>query len=180
MSRVGKRPIELPAGVTVSYEDGLFTVSGPKGTLKREVNKDLEYKIQDNTILVENNHPAKNKQMNAFHGLYRQLIANMVEGVVKGFEKKLKIAGVGYKIVLKGNDAATLNIGFSHPVEIKAVEGITLEADKNTLTVKGIDKELVGQFASYVRGIKPVEPYHGYGIAYADEKIIRKESKASK
>lgn len=179
MSRVGRSPIILPAGVTAVYENGVITVTGPKGTLKREVNKRLDYKIESNKILVENHHTA-DKQMKAFHGLFRQLINNMVEGVVKGFEKRLNINGVGYKIALKGNNAATLNIGFSHPVEISTPEGVTLEAEKNTLIVKGIDKELVGQFSSYVRGIKPVEPYHAYGISYSDEKIIRKESKSGK
>lgn len=181
MSRIGRNPIAIPAGVTVSMDDkNVITVTGPKGTLKREVHHRIEVKIEDNVINVINNHPLSDKQTKALHGLFRQLINNMVEGVSKGFEKRLNINGVGYKINLKSSNNAILNIGFSHPVEITAVEGITLEAEKNTLIVKGIDKELVGQFSSYVRGIKPVEPYHAYGISYSDEVIKRKETKTGK
>lgn len=180
MSRIGRSPILLPAGVTVNVDkDNLVTVTGPLGTLSRAVNRRLEVKVEGSEVLVIN-HQHADKQMRAYHGLYRQLVANMVHGVAKGYEKRLNINGVGYKINLKSDKAATLNIGYSHPVEIQAVEGITLAAEKNTLIIKGIDKELVGQFASNVRGIKPVEPYHAYGIAYSDEVIIRKETKTGK
>lgn len=180
MSRIGRSPIILPAGVTFNIDsEGVVTVTGPLGTLTRQINRRLEVKVEGNEILVIN-HQHADKQMRAYHGLYRQLIANMVEGVSKGYERRLVINGVGYKINLKSDKAATLNIGYSHPVEVVAVEGITLAAEKNTLIIKGIDKELVGQFASNVRGIKPVEPYHAYGIAYSDEVIIRKETKTGK
>jgi len=187
MSRIGKNPISIPAGVKVTVApdtasaDNIVTVTGPLGTLTRKVNKRLEIKIDNekNNVLVINNHIA-DKNLKALHGLFRQLIANMVEGVSKGFEKKLNINGVGYKINLKSEKNAVLNIGFSHPVEVNAVNGITLAAEKNTLIIKGIDKELVGQFASNVRDLKPVEPYHAYGISYSDEVIIRKETKTGK
>lgn len=181
MSRIGRSPIILPAGVTVLVSpENVVTVTGPKGTLNKAVNKKIEVKIEGNTVHVLNNNPAKDKEARAFHGLFRQLINNMVVGVSKGFEKRLNINGVGFKINLKSNTEVVLNIGFSHPVDIKAIPGITLEAEKNTLTVKGIDKEAVGKFASYIRGIKPVEPYHAYGISYSDEVIIRKETKTGK
>lgn len=179
MSRIGRNPIIIPSGVTVNFDKNIVTVTGPKGTLKREVSNKLTYQIEDNKILVINPSP-NDKQLKALHGLFRQLINNMVEGVTKGFEKRLNINGVGYKINLKSDKEAILNIGYSKPVVVTAVEGITLDADKNTLIIKGIDKELVGQFASNVRGIKPVEPYHAYGISYSDEIIRRKETKTGK
>lgn len=181
MSRIGKNPITVPAGVTVSVdENNLVTVNGPKGTLSRLVSPKIKVAIEEGKVLVLNENSPSDKQARAFHGLYRQLIANMVEGVSKGFEKSLVIKGVGYRIALKGDKEATLSLGLSHPVEVVAPEGVTLEADKNVLKVKGIDKELVGQFASNVRSFRPVEPYHGYGIAYSDEVVIRKETKTGK
>lgn len=178
MSRIGKKIITIPAGVTVTKEGNKLTVTGPKGTLSREVYSKLAVAISENEIAITNN--GKTKDDNAQWGLYRQLIANMVEGVSKGFEKKLNINGVGYKLA-KNGDNVTMNIGFSHPVEIIAIPGITLDCDgKSTLSVKGIDKEIVGQFAAKVRAIKPVEPYHAYGISYSDEKIRRKEIKSGK
>ena len=177
MSRIGRNPITIPAGVTVKIENSLVTVTGPKGTLSREINPKIEAKIDGDNILVLNNN--KEPQYKAYHGLYRQLIANMVEGVSKGFEKTLNVNGVGFKIAQQGQDLV-LNIGFSHPVELKAIPGITLSCDKNSIKVSGIDKELVGQFAAKVRDIKPVEPYHAYGISYSDEVIVRKEVKSGK
>ena len=177
MSRVGRNPIAIPSGVTVAMNGNICTVTGPKGTLNREINPKIEVKIEDNQVLVLNNNT--DAQYKAYHGLYRQLIANMVEGVSKGFEKSLNVNGVGYKVTQQGQDLV-LNIGFSHPVTLKAIEGITLSCDKTIVTVKGIDKELVGQFASKVRAIKPVEPYHAYGISYTDEVIVRKEVKSGK
>jgi large subunit ribosomal protein L6 len=177
MSRVGRNPIEIPAGVNVKVEGALVSVTGPKGTLSREINPKIEVKVEGNQVLVLNNNTES--QYKAYHGLYRQLIANMVEGVSKGFEKSLNINGVGYKVNQQGQDLV-LNIGFSHPVVIKAIEGITLSCDKTVVTIKGIDKELVGQFAAKVRNIKPVEPYHAYGISYTDEVIVRKEVKSGK
>ena len=177
MSRVGRNPIEIPAGVSVNVNGSLVSVTGPKGSLQREVNPKIEVVVEGNTIKVLNNNTEA--QYKAYHGLYRQLIANMVEGVSKGYEKVLNVNGVGYKITQQGQDLL-LNIGFSHPVVVKAVEGITLSCEKTTIKVAGIDKELVGQFAAKIRDIKPVEPYHAYGISYADEVIVRKEVKSGK
>lgn len=177
MSRIGRNPIEIPAGVNVNVNGSLVTVTGPKGTLSREINPKIEVVVDGNLVKVNNNNTEA--QYKAFHGLYRQLIANMVEGVSKGYEKVLNVNGVGFKIAQQGNDLL-LNIGFSHPVEVKAIPGITLSCEKTSIKVAGIDKELVGQFAAKVRDIKPVEPYHAYGISYADEVIVRKEVKSGK
>ena len=177
MSRIGKLIIPVPAGVTVKRENNLVTVTGPLGTLSREINAKIETKINADSVEVINNNTEA--QYNAFHGLYRQLINNMVVGVSQGYKKSLTINGVGYRVTQKGNDLE-LNIGFSHPVMLKAVEGIKLSCDKNDIIVSGIDKEKVGQYAAKVRSIKPVEPYHAYGIYYSDETIVRKEVKSGK
>lgn len=177
MSRIGKKPIVLPQGVTVNVNGKVVTVTGPKGTLSREINPKIIVKVENNEVNLINNN--SDPQCNAYHGLYRQLIANMVEGVSKGFEKSLNVNGVGFKINQQGQDLV-LNIGFSHPVLLKAIPGIELSCDKTVITVKGIDKELVGQFAAKVRSIKPVEPYHAYGISYTDEVVVRKEVKSGK
>ena len=177
MSRIGRNPIEIPAGVTVTVNGALVSVTGPKGSLQREINPKIEVVVEGNLIKVNNNN--KEAQYKAYHGLYRQLIANMVEGVSKGYEKTLNVNGVGFKIAQQGQDLV-LNIGLSHPVELKAIPGIELSCDKTVVTVKGIDKELVGQYAAKVRAIKPVEPYHAYGISYTDEVIVRKEVKSGK
>ena len=177
MSRIGRNPIEIPAGVNVSVNGAVVSVTGPKGSLTREINPKIEVIVEGTTVKVLNNN--SEPQYKAYHGLYRQLIANMVEGVSKGYEKSLNVNGVGYKIAQQGQDLV-LNIGFSHPVEVKAVPGITLSCEKTSIKVAGIDKELVGQFAAKIRDIKPVEPYHAYGISYADEVIVRKEVKSGK
>ena len=177
MSRIGRNPITIPAGVTITVNGSNVTVTGPKGTLTREINPKIEVKIEGSVINVINNN--SEAQYKAYHGLYRQLIANMVEGVSKGFEKSLNVNGVGFKVTQQGKDLV-LNIGLSHPVELKAIPGIELSCDKTVVTVKGIDKELVGQYAAKVRAIKPVEPYHAYGISYTDEVIVRKEVKSGK
>ena len=177
MSRIGRNPIEIPAGVTVTVNGALVSVTGPKGSLQREINPKIEVVVEGNLVKVNNNN--KETEYRAYHGLYRQLIANMVEGVSKGYEKVLNVNGVGFKIAQQGQDLV-LNIGFSHPVVVKAVEGITLSCDKTSIKVAGIDKELVGQFAAKIRDIKPVEPYHAYGISYSDEVIVRKEVKSGK
>ena len=177
MSRIGRNPIEIPAGVTVTMNGSMVTVTGPKGTLSREINPKIEVKVEGSVINVLNNN--KEAEYKAYHGLYRQLIANMVVGVSKGYEKSLNVNGVGFKVTQQGKDLV-LNIGLSHPVELKAIPGIELSCDKTVITVKGIDKELVGQFAAKVRDIKPVEPYHAYGISYTDEVIVRKEVKSGK
>lgn len=177
MSRIGRNPIEIPAGVNVSVNGSLVTVTGPKGTLNREINPKIEVNVEGNVVKVLNNN--EDAQYKAYHGLYRQLIANMIEGVNKGYSKVLNINGVGFKIAQQGQDLV-LNIGFSHPVVVKAIPGIKLSCDKTAIKVEGIDKELVGQFAAKIRDIKPVEPYHAYGISYADEVIVRKEVKSGK
>ena len=175
MSRIGKKTITLPQGVSLNMNGSLVTVTGPKGTLSREINPKIEVKVEGDIVTLVNEDP----QYSAFHGLYRQLIANMVEGVSKGFEKSLNVNGVGFKINQQGKDLL-LNIGFSHPVLVEAVPGIELSCDKTTITVKGIDKELVGQVAAKIRNIKPVEPYHAYGISYTTETVVRKEVKSGK
>ncbi len=177
MSRIGKKEILLPETVTAELNGRTLTVKGQLGTLSREIVHDVKVVIDGNKILVQNEN--NNKELNKFHGLYRQLINNMVVGVSQGYQKVLTVNGVGYKLTQNGNDV-TMNIGFSHPVEIKAIDGITLAIDKNNLIVRGIDKELVGKFASTVKDIKPVEPYHAYGIYYADETVRRKERKTGK
>ena len=177
MSRIGKLVIPVPSGVTVKRENNIVTVTGPLGTLSRDINPKIETKINADSVEVINNNTEA--QYNAFHGLYRQLINNMVVGVSQGYKKSLTINGVGYRVTQKGNDLE-LNIGFSHPVILKAEEGIKLSCEKNDVIVSGIDKEKVGQYAAKVRSIKPVEPYHAYGIYYSDEVIVRKEVKSGK
>lgn len=177
MSRIGKKEIILPANTTAELNGNVITVKGQLGSLSREIAHDIKVVIEGNKISVinEKNDP----ELSKFHGLYRQLINNMVIGVSQGFQKALTVNGVGFKLTQTGNDV-TMNIGLSHPVVVKAIDGITLAIDKNNLIVKGIDKELVGKFASTVRDIKPVEPYHAYGIYYADENVRRKERKTGK
>lgn len=177
MSRIGNKSIAIPAGVTVTINADQCTVTGPLGTITKRVEPKLTYRLDGQTLHIENNNTET--MYNAYHGLYRQIIANMIEGVSKGFEKRLTINGVGFKVTQKGQDLV-LNIGFSHPVEVKAVEGINLSCDKNEIIVKGIDKELVGQVALKIRDIKPVEPYHAYGIYYSNETVVRKEVKSGK
>ena len=178
MSRIGKLPITLPANVTVKVdENNHVTVSGPLGTLERDINPRMEVKIDGATLTVSPK--STDSGLKAIFGLTRQLINNMVIGVSQGYTKKLNINGVGYKVSQNGENL-TMNIGYSHPVELKAVPGIKLSCDKTQIIVSGIDKELVGQYAANVRDIKPVEPYHAYGISYADEVIVRKEVKSGK
>lgn len=178
MSRIGRKPVELPASVTFENNNGTVTVKGPLGTLTREFpSKEIQFTVENNQILVTRNNDKD--EARALHGLYRQLLDNMVVGVTKGYQKSLNINGVGYKTSMNGQNVI-LNIGLSHPVEIKAIPGITLSCDKTVVTVKGIDKELVGQFAAKIRDIKPVEPYHAYGITYTDEVVVRKERKTGK
>ncbi len=177
MSRIGRKPIIIPAGVQITVNGNNVQVSGPKGKLEREIYSKLSVAINGNELHVINNSTISKDK--AQYGLFRQLISNMVEGVSKGFEKKIVINGVGYKIVPSAK-GVTMSLGFSHPVEVVAEEGIQLESDKTTLTIRGIDKEKVGQFAAKVRAIKPVEPYHAYGIRYEKEFVLRKEVKSGK
>ena len=178
MSRVGRNPITLPAGVQVRFEHGVVTVKGPKGELSQPVASDkIEIKIEGNVLTVSR--LSEQKEIRAMHGLYRALIANMVTGVTSGFERGLIVNGVGYKVQKQGNKLV-MNIGFSHPVEFEAPAGITLDCPSQTeITVKGISKEAVGQTAANIRALKKPEPYHCYGIRYKDEVIQRKEGKTA-
>lgn len=174
MSRIGKKPILIPQGVEAKLEKSKIIIKGPKGELEKEFRPEIKVEIKDKEILVS---PAKKtKQTNAFWGLFRTLIANMVEGVVKGYEKRLEIQGVGYKANLEGEDLVLL-VGFSHPVKIKKPEGITFSVEKNIVVVSGVDKELVGQLAAKIRAVKPPEPYKGKGIRYEGEYVRQKAGK---
>lgn len=175
MSRIGKMPVVIPAGVTVSFADGVVTVKGAKGTLSQKIEGDIVVKVDGAHALVEKAH--ESEELDAKHGLYRALLHNMVVGVSQGYSKSLKINGVGWKVAKQGKKIV-LNVGFSHPVEFEEPEGITLACpSQNEITVTGIDKTLVGQTAANIRTIRIPEPYHGYGIAYSDEVIERKEGK---
>lgn len=177
MSRIGRLPIDLPEGVNVAIDNNNVTVTGKLGTLSQVVDRNISVKLENNQIIVSRNSEASD--IKAKHGLYRQLISNMVTGVSKGFKKVLVINGVGYKANQSG-DKVILNIGFSHPVELVPTPGITLKTLSVTeIEVSGIDKEQVGQYAAKIRDIKRVEPYHAYGIKYSDEVVIRKEGKTS-
>ena len=178
MSRIGRMPIAIPAGVTVEIaENNKVTVKGPKGTLERVLPKEMEVKVENGVITVSR--PNDLKKNKSLHGLTRTLINNMVTGVTSGFEKKLEINGVGYRAAKSGKKL-TLNLGYSHPVEMEDPEGIETAVDGNVITVKGIDKEKVGQFAAEIRDKRRPEPYKGKGIKYADEVIRRKVGKTGK
>ena len=176
MSRIGKKPISLPAGVKVTVDGNIVTVQGPKGTLAQTLPEGITITEEDNQVLVQRAND--NKQQRAFHGLTRALIANMVEGVTNGFEKKLELVGVGYRAQMQGKKLV-ISIGFSHPVEIDAPEGIEFEVPAPTrITIKGINKQLVGNTAAHIRAIRKPEPYKGKGIKYENEHIRRKAGKA--
>ncbi|MBE7101343.1 MAG: 50S ribosomal protein L6 [Clostridiales bacterium] len=177
MSRIGKMPIALPAGVEVKFVDGVVTVKGAKGTLSREVVGNIGIEVEGATLLVK---ALDDKaETNAKHGLYRALLAGMVTGVTDGFTKVLEVKGVGWKAAVQGNKLV-LNVGFSHPVEFVAPEGIKFECPTLTeVRVSGISKELVGQMAANIRAIRVPEPYHGYGIRYQGEHVEHKEGKTS-
>lgn len=176
MSRIGNLPIDIPAGVTVTVdENNLVRVKGAKGELSQPIHKDIEVKVEDNVVNVERSSDAKFQK--SLHGLSRSLIANMVEGVSKGFQKTLEINGVGYRAQKQGNKLV-LTIGYSHPVEIAEADGVEFEVPApNRIVIKGIDKQKVGAMAAKVRGTRPPEPYKGKGIKYENERIIRKEGK---
>ncbi len=179
MSRIGRMPIAIPAGVTVEVaENNKVTVKGPKGTLERVLPSEMEIKVEGDQIVVSR--PNDLKKMRSFHGLTRTLINNMVVGVTSGYEKKLEVNGVGYR-ASKSGKTLTLNLGYSHPVEMTDPEGIeTVMEGQNVIIVKGIDKEKVGQFAAEIRDKRRPEPYKGKGIKYADETIRRKVGKTGK
>ncbi|MCD6402470.1 50S ribosomal protein L6 [bacterium] len=174
MSRVGKKPIKIPEGVEVNIEGQRVTIKGPKGSLQIEVRPEIKVEKKEKQILVSPQ--VETKKTKAFWGLFRSLIFNMIQGVKEGFEKKLEVIGLGYKARLEGEDLV-LEVGFSHPVKIKAPEGIKFTVEKNTITVSGIDKQLVGQIAAKIRHVKPPEPYKGTGIRYLGEKIRKKAGK---
>ena len=177
MSRIGKKPIAIPAGVDVKLDGRTVTVKGSKTTLTTDVHPNITVKIEGDEIIVER--PNDQKQNRALHGLTRSLIANMVEGVSNGFSKVLEVNGVGYRAAVQGN-TLNLTVGYSHPVEMPVPEGLTAEVNGNKITISGADKQKVGQFAAEVREKRPPEPYKGKGIKYADEHIRRKEGKAGK
>ena len=176
MSRIGRLPIAIPAGVEVKIEEGnKVTVKGPKGTLEKCLPVEMTIKQEDNQVVVTR--PNDLKKMKSLHGLTRSLIANMITGVSEGYEKKLEINGVGYRAQKKGKEI-TFNLGFSHPVVMTDPEGIETEMDgQNIIIVKGIDKEKVGQYAAEIRSLRKPEPYKGKGIKYTDEVIRRKVGK---
>lgn len=179
MSRIGLKPITIPAGVEITVDEkNHVTVKGPKGTLSRDINREMIIKIEDGVINIAR--PSDAKKHRSLHGLSRTLIANMVEGVSQGFEKKLEIVGTGYRAA-KAGKTLTLNLGFSHPVEMIDPEGIEVEVPANTqIVVKGIDKQLVGNYAAIIRDWRRPEPYKGKGIRYAGEVVRRKEGKTGK
>ena len=178
MSRIGKMPIALPAGVEVKFENGVVTVKGPKGTLTREIVGNIGVEVEGSTLLVKALDNAADT--NAKHGLYRALLNGMVTGVTAGFVKTLEVKGVGWKAAVQG-DKLVLNVGFSHPVEFVAPAGIKFECPTLTeVNVSGISKELVGQVAANIRAVREPEPYHGYGIRYKGENVEHKESDKGK
>jgi large subunit ribosomal protein L6 len=175
MSRIGKRPIEVPAGVTVAVDPGRVAVTGPLGSLQQAVPQRMQITQEEGVLTVSR--PTERGEDRALHGLTRTIIANMVEGVTKGFEKKLEIQGVGYRAALKGTDLE-LSVGYSHPVTVKPRTGITFEVPAPTqIVVKGTDKQVVGQTAAEIRKVRPPEPYKGKGIRYEGEYVRRKVGK---
>lgn len=177
MSRVGKKPITVPSGVEFSVKDNVVTVKGPKGTLTREFNNNLVIKLEDGNITVER--PNDEPFIRAIHGTTRALINNMIKGVSEGYRRTLTLVGVGYRAAIKGK-GLEISLGYSHPVLIDEIAGITFSVDKNTtIHVDGIEKELVGQVAANIRAKRPPEPYKGKGVKYSDENIRRKEGKKS-
>jgi large subunit ribosomal protein L6 len=178
MSRVGKKPIEIPSGVTVTVNGNTVTVKGPKGELTRTFHPDMTITVEDNVIKVTR--PSDEKHHRALHGTTRSLLANMVEGVSKGYEKALELVGVGYRAAKQGKKLV-LNVGFSHPVEIEPEEGLEIEVPSQTrIVVKGADKQRVGELAAKIRAVRPPEPYKGKGIRYEGEVVRLKEGKTGK
>ena len=178
MSRIGKKPVVIPAGVEVTVDGSKVTVKGPKGTLTNTFNSDISIKVEGNEILVTR--PSDDKEYRALHGLTRTLVNNMVVGVTTGYEKKLEVLGVGYRVQKQGTNLV-MNLGYSHQVIIPEEDGITIEVPAPTeIIVKGADKQQVGQMAAVIRSKRPPEPYKGKGIRYSGEYVRRKEGKAGK
>jgi large subunit ribosomal protein L6 len=189
MSRIGRKPVPIPEGVTVSLEDHTVVVKGPKGELRQLIHPQMIVKIENGQVIVER--PNDHRQFRALHGLYRSLIANMVEGVTKEFEKVLEVRGMGYRVEQKSPTQIVLNVGYSYPVIFDAPEGITFEVQPQTaspqndylcarIIIRGIDKALVGNIAAKIRAIRPPDAYKGKGIRYADEIVRLKPGKAAK
>jgi large subunit ribosomal protein L6 len=178
MSRVGKKPIEIPTGVTVTLNNNTVTVRGPKGELTRSFNPDITILVEENIITITR--PTDNKEHRALHGTTRAVLSNMVDGVSKGFERGLELIGVGYRAQKQGNKLV-LSVGYSHPVEIEPETGLEIEVPSNTrIIVRGSDKERVGALAANIRQVRPPEPYKGKGIRYEGESVRRKEGKTGK
>ncbi|HEY5252375.1 MAG TPA: 50S ribosomal protein L6 [Acidimicrobiales bacterium] len=179
MSRIGRSPIEVPGGVTVTVDGPLVTVAGPQGTLARQLPGAITVRQEDTNLIVER--PDDQRQNRALHGLTRSLVANMVTGVTAGFTKELEIVGVGYRAAARGPGSLELALGFSHPVLVDALEGVTFDVPTPTrIVVKGIDKEKVGQVAADIRKLRKPEPYKGKGVRYLGERVVRKAGKAAK
>ena len=177
MSRIGKKPVAIPAGVEAKIGDGMITITGPKGTLTQPIHPKMKVEINDGVITVSR--PNDLKENRALHGLTRSLISNMVEGVTNGYKKDLEVNGVGYRVQKQGSNLV-LNLGYSHQVIVPEVEGIKFEVQGNKISVIGIDKQKIGQIAAEIREKRPPESYKGKGIKYADEVIRRKEGKTGK
>ena len=178
MSRIGKKPIQIPEKVEVTLKGDALTVKGPKGTLNRSPHSAVDVAINDGIITV-NVADSADRKVVAYQGLFRSLIANMVTGVSDGYEKKLLLSGIGYRAEVKGN-TVVLNVGYSNPVNFDLPEGISAKVEKNTeISLSGIDKEIVGETAARIRRVRPPEPYKGKGIMYSDERIIKKAGKAA-
>ncbi len=178
MSRIGKQPIIIPSGVEVLVKGQEVTVKGPKGELTKKIRSNIKIEVKDNQVLVSVENP-EDRIERAFWGLFRKLIANMVEGVTEGFSKQLEVNGVGYKVALQGSKLV-LHLGFSHPVEFDLPEGISAQLEGNQITISGIDKQLVGDVAANIRKFKKPEPYKGKGVKYVEEVVRRKAGKAAK
>jgi len=179
MSRIGRNPIPVPSTVTLTLDEGHVTVAGPQGTLERTLPEGITLRVDGETLVVER--PDDEREHRALHGLARSLLSNMVTGVTAGFAKELEIVGVGYRATAKGPSALELALGFSHPVNVDAPDGITFEVPVATrIIVKGIDKERVGQVAADIRKLRKPEPYKGKGVRYANERVLRKAGKAAK
>jgi len=178
MSRIGRKPIQVPNGVNVNLDSNVITIKGPKGTLSRTLHSDMKVTYEADVITVER--PSDNKLHRALHGTTRSVVANMVNGVTEGYARNLELVGVGYR-ASKSGDKLVLNVGYSHPVEFVPESGIEFEVPaQNKIIVKGINKEAVGEIAAKIRAVRPPEPYKGKGIKYEGERIIRKEGKAGK
>lgn len=177
MSRIGKQPIAIPAGVTITVDEQAIVVKGPKGELSQFTMPGINVKVEGDTVIVTR--ASDEKEHRSKHGLMRSLIFNMVEGVTKGFEKKLEITGVGFRVNLTGS-TLKMFLGFSHEVEYTLPDGIQAKVEQTTITITGIDKQLVGQVSSEIRSLKKPEPYKGKGISYVGERILRKSGKSGK